>query len=128
MRRFVAHGGASLHTLFREASMQNVEKPTSWRDGEFIRPDRAAKITGMSTNYIRQLIGCKGLRAVQLAPGGPMMITVESLITYVDAVTPVVPDTRRLKLSSAKPGADADRAALAGPRLLLKLVVDNTAP
>jgi hypothetical protein len=61
----------------------------NWREGEFVTPAKAAEILGYSIGTVRNLLFNEGLRAVRLARGGPMFVTVESLIELIDGAEPV---------------------------------------
>ncbi len=68
--------------------MQLVDEK-SWRDCVFVTPAKAAAILGYSVGTVRNLLFNEGLRAVRLARGGPMFVTVESLIEMIDSAEPV---------------------------------------
>ena len=68
--------------------MQTADEK-NWRDCAFVTPAKAAKILGYSVGTVRNLIFSEGLRAVRLARGGPMFVTVESLIELIDGAEPV---------------------------------------
>lgn len=61
----------------------------NWRESEFVTLGRAAQILGYSISTIRNLLFNEGLRAVRLARGGPMFVTVESLVELIDGAEPV---------------------------------------
>ncbi|SHH20702.1 hypothetical protein SAMN05444169_6315 [Bradyrhizobium erythrophlei] len=61
----------------------------NWRDGVFVTPAKAASILGYSIGTVRNLLFNEGLRAVRQARGGPMFVTVESLIELIDGAEPV---------------------------------------
>lgn len=61
----------------------------SWRDCVFVTPAKAAAILGYSVGTVRNLLFDEVLRAVRLARGGPMFVTVESLIELIDGAEPV---------------------------------------
>lgn len=68
--------------------MQTADEK-SWRDCAFVTPAKAAAILGYSVGTVRNLLFNEGLRAVRLARGGPMFVTVESLIELIDGAEPV---------------------------------------
>jgi hypothetical protein len=68
--------------------MQTVDEK-NWRDCAFVSPTKAAAILGYSVGTVRTLLFNEGLRAVRLARGGPMFVTVESLIELIDGAEPV---------------------------------------
>jgi hypothetical protein len=68
--------------------MQTADEK-NWRDCAFVTPAKAAAILGYSVGTVRNLLFNEGLRAVRLARGGPMFVTVESLIELIDAAEPV---------------------------------------
>jgi hypothetical protein len=61
----------------------------SWRDCAFVTLAKAASILGYSVGTVRNLLFSESLRAVRLARGGPMFVTVESLIDVIDGAEPV---------------------------------------
>jgi hypothetical protein len=67
--------------------MQADEK--NWRDGAFVTPAKAATILGYSVATVRDLLFSEALKAVRLARGGPMFVTVESLVDMIDSAEPV---------------------------------------
>ncbi len=68
--------------------MQTVDEK-NWRNCAFVTPAKAAAILGYSVGTVRNLLFNEGLRAVRLARGGPMFVTVESLIELIDSAEPV---------------------------------------
>ena len=68
--------------------MQTADEK-NWRDCAFVSPAKAAAILGYSVGTVRNLLFNEGLRAVRLARGGPMFVTVESLIELIDGAEPV---------------------------------------
>src|SRR5260370_42006625 len=68
--------------------MQTADEK-NWRDCAFVTPAKAATILGYSVGTVRNLLFSEGLRAVRLARGGPMFVTVESLIDMIDSAEPV---------------------------------------
>ena len=68
--------------------MQTADEK-NWRDCAFVTPAKAAEILGYSVGTVRNLLFNEGLRAVRLARGGPMFVTVESLIDLIDGAEPV---------------------------------------
>jgi hypothetical protein len=68
--------------------MQTADEK-NWRDCAFVTPAKAAAILGYSVGTVRNLLFSEGLRAVRLARGGPMFVTVESLIELIDGAEPV---------------------------------------
>jgi hypothetical protein len=68
--------------------MQTADEK-SWRDCAFVTPQRAAHILGYSIGTVRTLIFNEGLKAVRLARNGPMFVTVESLIEFIDNAEPI---------------------------------------
>jgi hypothetical protein len=68
--------------------MQTADEK-NWRDCAFVTPAKAAAILGYSVGTVRNLLFDEGLRAVRLARGGPMFVTVESLIELIDGAEPV---------------------------------------
>jgi hypothetical protein len=69
-------------------AMQTADEK-SWRDGAFVPLSKAAAILGYSVGTVRNLLFNEGLRAVRLARGGPMFVTVESLTELIDDAEPV---------------------------------------
>lgn len=61
----------------------------SWRECAFVTPQRAAHILGYSIGTVRNLISNEGLKAVRLAKRGPMFVTVESLIEFINSAEPI---------------------------------------
>jgi hypothetical protein len=68
--------------------MQTADEK-NWRDCAFVSPAKAATILGYSVGTVRNLLFSEGLKAVRLARGGPMFVTVESLIDLIDSAEPV---------------------------------------
>lgn len=68
--------------------MQTADEK-NWRECAFVTPAKAATILGYSVGTVRNLLFNEGLRAVRLARGGPMFVTVESLIKLIDSAEPV---------------------------------------
>jgi hypothetical protein len=68
--------------------MQTADEK-NWRQCAFVTPARAATILGYSVGTVRNLLFNEGLRAVRLARGGPMFVTVESLIELIESAEPV---------------------------------------
>jgi hypothetical protein len=68
--------------------MQTADE-RNWRDCAFVTPAKAATILGYSVGTVRTLLFNEGLRAVRLARGGPMFVTVESLIELIEGAEPV---------------------------------------
>jgi hypothetical protein len=64
----------------------------SWRDSVFVTPAKAAEIIGYSVGTVRNMIFSEALRAVRQSRGGPMFVTVESLIEHIEAAQPVSGD------------------------------------
>lgn len=79
-----------------------------WREREFISIGDAALIVGRSRTCVENLITAGQLDARRLPSGGPAVVTVASLLQYVDAAEPLAP-----------------RVFAATARTPLKLVVDN---
>jgi hypothetical protein len=76
----------------------------NWRDCAFVPPAKAAAILGYSVSTVRSLLFDEGLRAVRLAKGGPMFVTVESLVALIDGAEPVSKaDLARLARNTANP-------------------------
>lgn len=61
----------------------------NWRECAFVTPARAAAILGYSVGTVRNLLFNEGLKAVRLARGGPMFVTVESLVELIESAEPV---------------------------------------
>lgn len=61
----------------------------SWRDCAFVPLAKTAAILGYSVGTVRNLLFIEALRAVRQARGGPMFVTVESLIELIDGAEPV---------------------------------------
>jgi hypothetical protein len=72
-----------------ESTAMQTADEKNWRDGAFVTPARAAAILGYSVGTVRNLLFNEGLRAVRLARGGPMFVTVESLIELIDGAEPI---------------------------------------
>jgi hypothetical protein len=68
--------------------MQTADEK-NWRECVFVTPAKAASILGYSVGTVRNLLFSEGLRAARLARGGPMFVTVESLIELIDGAEPV---------------------------------------
>ncbi len=64
----------------------------SWRDCVFVTPARAAEVLGYSVGTVRNLIFGEVLQAVRQSRGGPMFVTVDSLIQHIEAAEPLSPD------------------------------------
>lgn len=61
----------------------------SWRDSVFVTPAKAAEIIGYSVGTVRNMIFSEALKAVRQSRGGPMFVTVESLIQHIEAAEPL---------------------------------------
>jgi hypothetical protein len=62
---------------------------TSWRDAAFVAQPAAAEILGYSLGHVRRLISVGALNTVRLARGGPLLVTVPSLLDFIDSAEPV---------------------------------------
>lgn len=76
-------------------AMRQRDGHIPWRERAFVTQRETAEICARSLDWVRTQIGSGRLQAVQLAKGGPAVVTVESLLRLIDAaaVAPVPPPT-----------------------------------
>lgn len=67
----------------------NCRKPLDWRSCEFVSFSNAARIAGRSPGWAQELVTTGELEGVRLPCGGPPVVMVKSLITFLDRAQPV---------------------------------------
>ncbi|HEY9346238.1 MAG TPA: hypothetical protein VIQ53_13050 [Inquilinus sp.] len=109
------------------SNSQTTANLSSWRDGAFVTPAAAGEIIGCSAGNIRDLVYFGILKAVRNSPGGRMLVTVQSVIDFIDDAQPVDPASlppapKQRKNARAK--CPAPKPARL-PQRHLRLVVNN---
>lgn len=100
---------------------------SSWRDGAFLTPAVAGEIIGCTAGNVRELIAYDILKAIKNSPGGRLLVTVQSVIDFIDDAQPIDPASLapapklRRKACAKSPTAEPAWP----PQRHLRLIVNN---
>ena len=78
--------------------MQIQKTYVPWRDRAFVSIAEAGEIVARSSDWVRNRIGEGRLRGCRVTPGGPLVVTVRSLVELVDGALLASPPTPAARL------------------------------